>query len=245
MANATFPGSVAVVIVAAGRGERAGKEEGPKQYRLIGGKPVIWHTLKAFLDHPAVGPVMVAIHRHDEELFREAAGELFSRVSWVHGGHSRQDSTLHALRALEPSKPDAVLIHDAVRPFVDRSLFDRTISLITKDAGALPGLPVADTLKHAIGGTVDATVPRDNLFAAQTPQGFPFAAILAAHEHAAALERADFTDDAAIAEFAGLPVRIVTGSPDNIKLTWARDLAMAELSSSISRVIASPSTEGS
>ena len=115
-----------------------------------------------------------------------------------------------------------VLIHDAVRPFVDAALIDRTIDAIDERQGALPAMQVADTLKRMNGeGNVGETVPRAGLHAAQTPQGFPFWPILAAHEKAFQLGKHDFTDDAAVAEWAKIPVRIVTGSPDNMKLTWA------------------------
>lgn len=220
---------VAVVIVAAGRGERAGQANGPKQYRRIGGKAVIWHTLKAFLDHPRIGPVAVAIHADDAELFAAAAGELASRVTTVVGGATRQDSTRFALLALLGAKPAAVLIHDGVRPFVGADIIDRTIAGIDADHGSLPSLPVSDTLKkEAFDRTVAETVPRAGLHSAQTPQGFPFGPIFAAHQRAFEAGRSDFTDDSAIAEWAGIPVRLVLGSPDNVKLTWAKDIAMAD-----------------
>lgn len=223
-------GEIAVVIVAAGRGERAGaRADGPKQYRSIGGRPVIGHTLEAFANHPRIGRIVVAIHPDDEQLFADAAGELVGRVAVVHGGATRQQSTLLALRALAADPPAAVLIHDGVRPFVERDLIDRVCDAVSPDRGALPALPVSDTLKRAgPDGIVSATVERAGLFAAQTPQGFPFAPILAAHESAAKTGRNDFTDDAAIAEWAGLAVAIVPGSPDNVKLTWARDITMAD-----------------
>jgi 2-C-methyl-D-erythritol 4-phosphate cytidylyltransferase/2-C-methyl-D-erythritol 2,4-cyclodiphosphate synthase len=122
-----------------------------------------------------------------------------------------------------------VLIHDAVRPFVDADLIERTIEALDNQTGALPAMPVADTLKRgAHDGTIAETIPRAGLHAAQTPQGFPFAPILDAHEKAFRAGRGDFTDDAAIAEWVGMPVRLVAGSPDNVKLTWARDIAMAD-----------------
>jgi 2-C-methyl-D-erythritol 4-phosphate cytidylyltransferase/2-C-methyl-D-erythritol 2,4-cyclodiphosphate synthase len=224
-------GKAAVVIVAAGRGERAGQtQEGPKQYRLIGGKPVMRHTLEAFLDHPAIGPVVVAIHPDDEALFREACEGLAGNVVAVHGGASRQASTRLALLALRETEPKVVLIHDCVRPFIDAGLIDRVIEAIDAETGALPALPVSDTLKRAGADLLVAgTVPRDGLHAAQTPQGFPFRPILDAHMKAFQKGHEHrFTDDAALAEWAGLPVRIVQGSPDNVKLTWARDLAVAD-----------------
>src|SRR5690606_5738758 len=153
---------------------------------------------------------------------------LGERVIAVHGGPSRQASTRLGLLALAESAPTAVLIHDGVRPFVDQALISRVIDAIDGQTGALPALPVSDTLKKASSDrTIETTLPRVGLFAAQTPQGFPFGPILAAHEKAHAEGRMDFTDDAAIAEWAKMPVRIVEGSPDNVKLTWARDIALA------------------
>ena len=221
--------NVAVVIVAAGRGERAGTADGPKQYRLIGGRSVLSRTLDAFLSHPAVGDIVVAIHEDDQDLFDKAVGSRPARVRVIKGGGTRQVSTLKGLEALAEAAPDVVLIHDGVRPFVDAGTIDRTLASIDSVHGALPALPVSDTLKRAgDSGTTMGTVPRDGLHAAQTPQGFPFAGILDAHRRAAATGLADLTDDTAIAEWAGIPVRIVLGSPDNVKLTWARDIAMAD-----------------
>ncbi|MEO3385866.1 bifunctional 2-C-methyl-D-erythritol 4-phosphate cytidylyltransferase/2-C-methyl-D-erythritol 2,4-cyclodiphosphate synthase [Mesorhizobium sp. CAU 1741] len=222
-------GRIGVVIVAAGRGERAGQSvEGPKQYRRIGGIPVIRHTLDAFLAHPAIGDIIVAIHADDEALFLDAAGDAAKAVTTVAGGPTRQASTRLALHALRHRSPEAVLIHDAVRPFVDTWLVDRVIEGLAGGSGSLPTLPVSDTLKKAgPDGLVAGTIPRAGLFGAQTPQGFPFDAIFDAHERAHVQGHHHFTDDAAIAEWAGIPVRIVEGAADNVKLTWARDIEMA------------------
>jgi len=230
IASRTEPEKAAVVIVAAGRGERAGKAEGPKQYRPIGGRPVVSHTLEAFLAHPRIGRIVVAIHPDDDELFRLASeGFGDNRLTAIHGGATRQESTRLALLALRDDAPAKVLIHDGVRPFVDAALIDRTIDAIEERQGALPAMQVAETLKRMDGdGNVGETVPRAGLHAAQTPQGFPFWPILAAHEKAFQLGKLDFTDDAAVAEWAKIPVRIVTGSPDNMKLTWARDMVVAD-----------------
>ncbi|GAB5507716.1 MAG: bifunctional 2-C-methyl-D-erythritol 4-phosphate cytidylyltransferase/2-C-methyl-D-erythritol 2,4-cyclodiphosphate synthase [Rhizobiaceae bacterium] len=221
---------IAVVIVAAGRGERAGQsKEGPKQYRTIGGQPVMRRTVAAFAATHGIGRIVIAIHGDDGELFRDAIGEFGARVNAVAGGATRQESTLFALRALADNPPAAVLIHDCVRPFIDADLIGRVGETALGGLGALPALPVSDTLKRAAeDGTISETVPRDGLHAAQTPQGFPFAPILAAHEAANDTGRLDFTDDAAIAEWYGIAVKIVAGSPDNIKLTWAKDIEMAD-----------------
>ncbi len=224
-------GEIAAVIVAAGRGERAGQlAEGPKQYRSIGGKPVIRRVLEVFAAHPRIGRIVVAIHADDNALFDAAVGDLAPRVQAIQGGATRQSSTLFALRELAAGgSPGVVLIHDGVRPFVDAGLIDRVIDAIAPDRGALPALPVSDTLKRAGDDRkISQTIDRAGLYAAQTPQGFPFGPILAAHEAAATAGRADFTDDCAIAEWAGLAVGLVEGSPENQKLTWARDIAMAD-----------------
>jgi len=219
----------AAVIVAAGRGERAGQADGPKQYRRIGGRAVLAHTVETFLRHPDIGTVVVVIHADDDDLLQHALGPLAERITVVHGGPTRQESTRLGLIALQDENPGAVLIHDGVRPFADVPLIDRVISAIDENHGALPALPVSDTLKReGTDGTILETVARAGLHAAQTPQGFPYAPILAAHQAAHRQGRCDFTDDAAIAEWAEMPVRIVQGSPDNVKLTWARDIAMAD-----------------
>ncbi len=219
----------AVVIVAAGRGERAGAStEGPKQYRRIGGEPVLMRTLKAFLAHPAVATVIIAIHRDDDALFENALGAFTQKVTRVYGGRTRQESVCLALEALVDERPDKVLIHDGVRPFVSTALIDRVVAGLEASQGVLPALPVTDTLKREEAGKVVATVDRHPLRAAQTPQGFHYTDILAAHRRAYAAGREDFTDDCAIAEWAGIDVAIVDGEADNVKLTWARDIEMAD-----------------
>ena len=224
-------GRVAALIVAAGRGERAGQAaEGPKQYRRIGARAVLAHTLEAFSRHPLVHDLAVVIHPDDTELFRAAVdADKHSRILIVHGGPTRQASTRLGLLALRATDPGCVLIHDGVRPFVDAGLIERVVGGVSEGMGVLPALPVSETLKRGgADGLVVGTVDRNALFSAQTPQGFPFKVILDAHERASQAGRSDFTDDAAIAEWAGLPVRIVEGSADNVKLTWARDIALAD-----------------
>lgn len=224
----TFPRQLAAVIVAAGRGERAGKADGPKQYRRLGSKAIIAHTLETFLAHPRIGSVVVAIHADDRPLFHEVAGALAERVRVVMGGDSRQVSVRLALEALEDETPDAVLIHDAVRPFAGPALIDRVVAALGPERGAIPALPLVETIKRATADRlIEQTVQRDGLFAAQTPQGFPFAPILTAHREAEASGKQDFTDDASIAEWAGMAVALVEGDPQNIKLTFARDIEMA------------------
>lgn len=227
---------IGIVIVAAGRGERAGSpEQGPKQYRMIGGKPVIRRTLDAFLSwkpKAEIGPVVVAIHPDDDDLFAAAKEGLEGedRVITTTGGASRQTSVLAGLNLLHSSDVTHVMIHDAARPFVDHALLDSVADELAEGAqGALPALAVSDTLKRGNpAGYVQETVSRADLYGAQTPQAFAFEKIHAAHQDAATSNRTDFTDDASIAEWAGIPVRLVPGSAANIKLTTAQDMIMAD-----------------
>ncbi|TCM57359.1 2-C-methyl-D-erythritol 2,4-cyclodiphosphate synthase [Rhizobium sp. PP-F2F-G48] len=225
--------SCGVVIVAAGRGERAGAStEGPKQYRRIGGRPVIAWTLDAFATWGKAGPIVIVIHPDDEALLETALATCRPRpvVTIVHGGATRQASVLAGLKALSEHGVDCAMIQDAVRPFITPDLLDRCLDKLSAGFEAvLPTIPVTDTLKRASAiGDVQETVSRDRLFAAQTPQCFVLSKILDAHEAAASSGRSDFTDDASIAEWAGIPVALVEGSADNVKLTTRQDLLMAD-----------------
>ncbi len=216
------------IIVAAGRGARAGAG-GPKQYRNLAGKAVIAWTAKAFLDHPAIDAARVIVHRDDHDEYERAMGALLAHeklLSPVTGGAERQDSVRLGLESITDDAPARVLIHDAARPFVDAATIVRVIESLDDSDGAIAALPVHDTIKRAAGATVETTVPRDALWRAQTPQGFRFDKILAAHR---AAEGNVLTDDAAVAEAAGIQVKLVAGSPDNMKITQAEDFGMAEL----------------
>jgi 2-C-methyl-D-erythritol 4-phosphate cytidylyltransferase / 2-C-methyl-D-erythritol 2,4-cyclodiphosphate synthase len=176
----------AAIILAAGRGERAGGAEGPKQYRMLGGRTVLRRTLDVFASHPAAGQIVVAIHADDVDKAAAAVQGTTPLPQLVIGGATRQASTLNALRALGSTTGQRVLIHDAARPFVDHALIDRVLAAIDSDQGAVPVLPVSDTLKRANSSSViTATVERAGLHAAQTPQGFPLDRVLDAHEKAA------------------------------------------------------------
>lgn len=218
---------VAALIVAAGRGVRAGGVV-PKQYRELGGEAILRRTATRFLDHDRVDDVTIIIHPDDAELYRAAVGDLADRLVCVHGGATRQESVRNGLEALAARGATHVLIHDAVRPFASAALLDRVIDALEGDDAVLAASPVTDTLKRAdAAGRVDATVSRDSLFAAETPQAFRLSTILEAHRRAAGVAE-PFTDDAGIAEWAGIPVRIVLGERANIKLTTPEDIEMAD-----------------
>lgn len=213
----------AALIVAAGRGLRAGKGL-PKQYRPIAGRPMLRHSLETFIRHSAIAAVRVVIDPDDRTYYDEAARNL-QLLEPIAGGATRQDSVRHGLESLADLEPERVLIHDGARPFVSPVLIDRVLAALDRSPGALPAIPVADTLKRGGDGRVHATVDRANLWRAQTPQGFRFTDILAAHRAAAGL---DLTDDAAVAERGGLAVALVEGDEGNIKLTTADDFERAE-----------------
>lgn len=214
---------VAAVIVAGGRGVRAGGGL-PKQYRRLAGQPVLRHTVAAFAGHGRVDSVQVVIHPDDRALYEQAVAGLDVRTP-VFGGDTRQASVLAGLEALADAAPTVVLIHDAARAFVSAAVIDGVVdAVLATGDGAIPALPVTDTLKRG-GDVVEATVDRAGLNRAQTPQGFPYSTILAAHQRA---REEALTDDAAVAEAAGLAVRLVAGEEDNVKLTTAEDFARAE-----------------
>jgi 2-C-methyl-D-erythritol 4-phosphate cytidylyltransferase/2-C-methyl-D-erythritol 2,4-cyclodiphosphate synthase len=215
-------GTVAL-IVGAGRGHRFGGDM-PKQYRTLRGEPVLRHTLRAFAEHPSIDAIQPVIHPDDRELFDRAADGLAVEAP-VPGGESRQDSVRLGLEHIAALAPDRVLIHDAARPFVSPEVISRVIEALGAYAGAIPALAVTDTLKRGSDGMITSTVERDGLWRAQTPQGFRFADIRAAHREFAGEA---LTDDAALAERAGLAVAIVDGSETNVKITTSDDLNRAE-----------------
>ncbi|WP_062116562.1 bifunctional 2-C-methyl-D-erythritol 4-phosphate cytidylyltransferase/2-C-methyl-D-erythritol 2,4-cyclodiphosphate synthase [Aureimonas sp. AU40] len=220
----------AVVIVAAGRGERAGQsEEGPKQYRRIGGRPVLQWTVEAFLRDHAFQTIVVLIHPDDVERANACLSCFGDRIRLVPGSITRQASVLKGLEALRAAAPEAVLIHDGVRPFVSSRVIDDVLDAVSRSSGAIPSAPVTDTIKRmGDGGFIADTVDRKNLFAAQTPQGFPFNLILQAHEAATRETAQAFTDDASLFEWRGHPVALVPGEMRNVKLTLAEDITAAD-----------------
>ena len=229
---APTPPTFGILVVAAGRGERAGVAEGPKQYRPIGDAPVLLHTVRGFACWPHAAAITVAIHDEDVDLY-EACRRAFPdtpRIQAVAGGPTRQASVLKGLETFEGSGVTHVMIHDAVRPFFSMALLDRVRQAhLDGERAVLPVTPVADTLKRATDDFYcDGTVPRAGLHAAQTPQSFELGLILAGHRAAAEAGKDDFTDDAAIAEWQDVPVKLVEGDRDNIKLTLRRDIELAD-----------------
>ncbi len=220
---------IAALIVAAGRGSRAGGEV-PKQYAVIGGSTVIARSINQFVLHPLITMVLTVIHSDDRQIYDDTVGLGHAKLlPPVSGGATRQQSVHAGLEALELHAPEFVLIHDAARPFTSPHVITNVAQILTFSAGAIAAVQLADTLKRAgPNGTIAETIRREDLWRAQTPQGFRYPAILAAHRKAAAAGRTDFTDDAAIAEWAGLEVALVQDSTSNIKLTTAEDIAAAD-----------------
>src|SRR5262245_16406858 len=217
---------VAAVVVAAGRGLRAGGDR-PKQYRTIGGQPIIRPSLSVLSAHMEVSTVQPVIHADDVPLFKAASAGL-TLLPPVFGGDTRQASVRAGLAALAPRKPDLVLVHDAARPFASPALIARAIAAAAGGA-AVPVLPVVDTVKTVdASGAITGTIDRGPLRIVQTPQAFAFELLPGLHPRAAAAGREDFTDDAALAEWAGLKVATFEGEAGNVKLTTAEDFARAE-----------------
>ena len=215
-----------MLVVAAGVGRRVGGGV-LKQYREIGGVPMLLRALRPFVAHPTVRHVVVALPATHAAAPPEWLAALAGKaLSFVAGGVERHSSVQKALAALDPAC-GIVLVHDAARPFVERATIDAVIAAAREGTGAVAAVPINDTLKEAgRDGTIRRTVPRDELWRAQTPQGFPREMLQRAHD--AAGPGADATDDAMLVERLGEPVRVVADSPANFKITTADDLALAE-----------------
>ena len=209
---------IAGLLVAAGTGTRFGGDI-PKQHVALLGRPVIRHAAEALLARcDLLQPVGDAGAVH-------AALAALDHLPCVAGGAERQDSVRAGLEALAPHRPDIVLVHDAARPFIPSGTVPGLLAALERHDGAIPAVAVGDTLKRVEDGRIVATVPRDSLVRAQTPQAFRFSTLLAAHREAA---RSGATDDAALLEATGHPVAVVAGHEDNIKLTHPEDLVRLE-----------------
>ena len=205
----------------------------PKQFLEIGGVPVLVRSVRAFLAVSRVDAVCVAVRAQERERVQAQLNEhqLGDRVHMVKGGNNRQESVSNALAALECDDDDVVLVHDAVRPLIDARTIERTIDAVVKHGAAIVGLPAVDTIKQvertADGAIVTATIPRERIVQAQTPQGARFGLLRRAFLEAEADEFAG-TDEASLLERAGVEVAVVQGSARNFKITQPGDIALAE-----------------
>ncbi|OYV39829.1 MAG: 2-C-methyl-D-erythritol 4-phosphate cytidylyltransferase [Rhodospirillales bacterium 20-64-7] len=216
------------LIVAAGRGHRLGGPI-PKQYRELNDLPIIRYTTSAFRRHPEIDAVQVLIHPSDHELY-EAATEGLQLLPPLIGGHSRQESVRLGLEGIADLNPDKVIIHDAVRPFVEQETITAVLAALDDVPCAIAGVPVSDTLKRCRQDRVVDTIDRSHLYRAQTPQGFRYRDILAAHRkvHIENPLDLELTDDAMVAERVGMAIGMVLGTDDNFKITTEMDLLRAE-----------------
>jgi len=204
---------IAALLVAGGSGSRFGAAQ-PKQYLSLAGRPVIAHAAAALAE------AVTWLQPVGDAAALSAALAGIAHLPPVPGGATRQQSVRNGLEALAALQPDIVLVHDAARPFLPPGTIAALVAALDTHPGAIPAVPVADTLKRGADGVIAGTVPRDGLFRAQTPQAFRFPLLLDLHRQAA--EGA--TDDASILEAAGHAVALVAGHDDNIKLTYAEDL---------------------
>ncbi len=213
----------AAIIVAAGRGTRAGGKVA-KQYQMISGTPIIRRTVAKFCNHDGISEVVVVIHPDDEGHFKTALGEHVRIVHCTHGGQTRADSVENGLKLLG-ADISHVLIHDAARPLIDNGTIDRVLAALETHDGAAPALPVSDALWRGDGEKVTSSTSRDGLYRAQTPQGFHLDAIRKAH----AASDGSAADDVEVALAYGLNVAIVEGDENNIKITRPEDFSRAEM----------------
>ena len=218
---------IAVIIPSAGKGVRMGSTK--KNFLPLAGRPVLAHTIGAFESVAAVGAIFLAVTPGDEQYCeKEIVGRYgFRKVRGiVHGGAQRQDSVANALRAAGESW-DIIAIHDGARPLVTGEIIERTLAEAARTGAAVCAVPVKDTVKEVSGGFVKRTVPRENLWAVQTPQAF-HAAILADAFKKAEETAYHGTDESSLVERIGAEVKIVEGSYENIKITTREDIIFAE-----------------
>jgi 2-C-methyl-D-erythritol 4-phosphate cytidylyltransferase len=227
---------VFVIIPAAGLGTRmapAGKKTAAKQFLEINGTPILFHTLRVFARNRQVGHIVVALRKNEMERFRRdlEKEKITAKVETVEGGEHRQESVANALAHIQAAPDDVVLVHDAVRPFVDDEIIANVIREVERHGAAIAGLPAVDTIKQveraADGAIITSTIPRERVVQAQTPQGFRYELIQRAFSSAAD-DGFTGTDEASLVERLGENVRVVMGSPRNIKITTPGDLELAE-----------------
>ena len=234
---------VFVIVPAAGLGTRMAAPSGKprkkspsKQFKELGGVPILVHTLRKFVATPAVYEIVVALRQDEIAGFRSQIEKEFpeilsKRLQLVEGGEHRQNSVANALACTAADAEDIVLVHDAVRPFVTPEIIDNVIEAARKHGSAIAGWPAVDTVKQvertAEGALIKATIPRASVVMAQTPQGFRYEILKKAFDDAVA-DGFLGTDEASLIERAGLPVMVVMGSPHNIKITTPDDMELAE-----------------
>ncbi|HEU5047399.1 MAG TPA: bifunctional 2-C-methyl-D-erythritol 4-phosphate cytidylyltransferase/2-C-methyl-D-erythritol 2,4-cyclodiphosphate synthase [Rickettsiales bacterium] len=216
--------SAIALIVAAGESRRAGGTL-PKQYQMLEGKSLLRRSAEAFLRHPGISGVRVVINPAHLAYYQAHTAGL-DLLPPINGGATRQQSVALGLASLADNPPEYVLVHDAARPNVSGAVITRILSALAETPAAIPALPVFDTLKHVEENRIIGTVERQKLFRAQTPQGFHYKEIYAAHREC---EGYECTDDAAVAEHAGVEVKIVPGSEHNYKVTTKEDLEDARI----------------
>ncbi|MBX2830887.1 MAG: bifunctional 2-C-methyl-D-erythritol 4-phosphate cytidylyltransferase/2-C-methyl-D-erythritol 2,4-cyclodiphosphate synthase [Rhodospirillales bacterium] len=219
---------IGVVIVAAGSGNRFG-DPIPKQYHVLGGKSLLGHCIECFARHTSPSLLQVVYNPAHQDLYDNAINDLpdvLNLPAPIAGGETRQQSVLNGLRGLAAQSPDIVLIHDAARPGISDDVIERVIGALEPHKGAIPTLPVADTIKQTgQNNVISRTIPRESLHRAQTPQGFDFATILDAHQK---FEGQELTDDAALLEMLGIDVVCVEGTVNNDKITRRDDFGRAQ-----------------
>ncbi len=217
---------IIALITASGRGCRLtiNNDGLPKQYLPLAGVPLLRHTIMSFLYHPQIDNVICTIHPDDVALYEEATIGL-DLLNPVFGGTTRQASVHNGLEALREYNPDKVLIHDGARPFASKMIISGVLEKLLTHPAVIPAIAVEDTIKKYNDGKIEWTLERENLWRAQTPQGFLYQDILNAHK---AFKDINFTDDAALDEYAGIPVAIIPGSHNNFKITTTEDYEMAK-----------------
>lgn len=213
--------NISALIMAAGKGSRLGLET-PKQYLLLDDKTIIEHTINKFKMHPAITHICVVIAEEDASIFNKIFN---NKIDYCYGGKKRNHSVKLGLEHLQKSNPDYVLIHDAARPFIEKNVINQIINNLSESEGVIAANKIVDTIKLTHGRYIKDTIPREQLFAAQTPQAFKFDTILKLHQK---YQDHLVTDDSMFFELANLKVKIIESPKNNFKITTKEDLILAK-----------------
>ncbi len=215
---------VTVIIAAGGSGTRFSKSGTPKQYLKISGKPVILHSLQVFQNSKLINEIIISANKEYFNFLHDLSlkNKITKLTKLVEGGKTRFESVRNAFNQIENSENGLVIIHDAARPNIDIYFIDRLVMEIGKHDGIIPGEKISETVKHVKNGIITGTVDRENLYAVQTPQVFKYKVLKASYMKCG--QKNDFTDEAALVEYAGYKVKLTGGKKDNVKITASEDI---------------------
>lgn len=214
---------IVAIIAAAGMGSRMGSKL-PKQYLAFKDKSILYHSILPFYQHNKIDKIFCIIAKNDINLYQDAIADL-QIEGVIFGGKERQDSIRIALEQIKDLNPKKILIHDAARPFINKKIIDNLIIELNNNQAVIPAIKISDTIKEVKNNFIIKTIPRENIYLAQTPQAFDYNLIYSLHQK---YKDHKFTDDAALCEYENMAVKIISGDNNNFKITNKQDYDRAK-----------------